>query len=105
MASRILNTLNCFGDPQEVYVPNWLVSEKYQLAVATVLVTCLATLFVLFFILTLFNLLLYLILFLSDEGPMLETLDYTILYVLAVHRPFYISIYLISLFEFIITRP
>ena len=31
-------------------------------------------------------------LFLSDEGPMLEMLDYTILYVLAVHRPFYISI-------------
>ena len=31
------------------------------------------------------------ILFLSDEGPMLETLDY-ILSVLAVHRPFYISI-------------
>ena len=30
-------------------------------------------------------------LFLSDEGPMLETLDY-ILSVLAVHRPFYISI-------------
>ena len=30
-------------------------------------------------------------LFLSDEGPMLETLDY-ILSVLAVHRPLYISI-------------
>ena len=30
-------------------------------------------------------------LFLSDEGPMLETLDH-ILSVLAVHRPFYISI-------------
>ena len=29
--------------------------------------------------------------FLSDEGPMLETLDY-ILSVLAVHRPFYTSI-------------
>ena len=28
--------------------------------------------------------------FLSDEGPMLETLDYTIL--LAVYRPFYISV-------------
>ena len=31
-------------------------------------------------------------LFLSEEGPMLETLDYTVLSVLAVHRPFYISI-------------
>ena len=30
-------------------------------------------------------------LFLSDEGPTLETLDFT-LSVLAVHRPFYISI-------------
>ena len=33
------------------------------------------------------------IFFLSDQGPMLETLDYTIrVSVLAVHRPFYISI-------------
>ena len=31
-------------------------------------------------------------LFLSDEGPMLETLDYTVS-VLPVHRPFYILIY------------
>ena len=31
-------------------------------------------------------------LFLSDEGPMLETFDYTVLSLLAVHRPFYISI-------------
>ena len=31
-------------------------------------------------------------LFLSDEGRMLETLDYTIC--IAVHRPFYISIYI-----------
>ena len=36
------------------------------------------------------------ILFLSDEGPTLETLDY-ILSVLAVHQPFYISICIPSL--------
>ena len=30
--------------------------------------------------------------FLSNEGPTLETLDYPILSVFAVHRPFYISI-------------
>ena len=29
---------------------------------------------------------------LSDKGPMLETLDYTVLSILAVHQPFYISI-------------
>ena len=52
----------------------------------------------------------FFIYFLSDEGPMLETLGYTIS-VLAVHRPFYISIFIstlptqytmfISLFNFV----